>query len=383
MIFYQIELFLLGVAAVFDTVLLLIVLERVNRAQVSSWLYALLLGLWLVHGSSFAHELLRDVPGSLWAGQVLVWITCAGLLLLPSGMLHASLWLNFGKPEHKWQYGLLYAPLVTLPLIAWHLSVVRATTFIDAVENMAPVYLTAVVMANLLSMMLFYRVRNRLTVAGADRFFVRLTLLLGWMTIVLVYYYKIIDNPMLEEITRVVLILSPLFPALLFVWHALNQRLLPLVMERTLLYGASVITLLFLHRLLIEPIANSVQARAHVDILMVEGWLFIAIVLAWPPLRNRFREAARYLLSSNVHQIRTATRKLSVEMSQLELQSSEELIDWMAGSLRKAVEVDSVTIVLASDSQNTLSEKKYHCTTSREKRVGPLRYGQSTSVAQS
>ncbi len=64
--FYQIEIFLLGVATVFDTVLLLIVLERVNRAQVSSWLYALLTGLWLIHGSCFAHELLRDVPNNVW-----------------------------------------------------------------------------------------------------------------------------------------------------------------------------------------------------------------------------------------------------------------------------------------------------------------------------
>ncbi len=62
-------------------------------------------------------------------------------------------------------------------------------------------------------------------------------------------------------------------------------------MERTLLYGATVIILLFLHRLLIEPMAQSVGARAHIDLLMVEGWLIIGFILAWPPLRARFREA--------------------------------------------------------------------------------------------
>ena len=344
LMFYQIELFLLGVATVFDTVLLLIVLERVNRAQISSWLYALLVGLWLVHGSSFAHEMLREVPRSLWARQALMWLTCAGLLTLPSAMLHAALWLNFGRAKHRWWYAGLYLPLIALPLIAWHISSARWATFIDAVSPMARLYLSEAVIFNLVSMVLFYRVRNRLTAAGANRFLVRLIVLLAWMTIVLVFYYNIIEHPQWEQGTRVVLILSPLLPALLFVWHALNQRLLPLVMERTLLYGATIIVLLFLHRLLIEPIANNVAARANVDILMVEGWLFIAIVLAWPPLRSRFREAVRYLLSSNVHQIREATKKLSVEMSQLASKSTDELTAWMVDALRTAIDVDSVCI---------------------------------------
>lgn len=360
--FYQIELFLLGVATVFDTVLLLIVLERVNRAQVSNWLYALLAGLWLVHGSSFAHELLRDIPGSMWLGRGLVWFTCAGLLLLPSAMLHAALWLNFGRPTRDWRYALLYAPLLALPFIGWHLSITTTTTFIDAVASMASPYLYEVVLFNLIAMGLFLRVRNRLTVKGANRFFMRLTSMLAWMTIVLVFYYNVIADPKLEEITRAVLILSPLFPALLFVWHALNQRLLPLVMERTLLYGATIIIVLFLHRLLIEPIASSIQARAHIDILLIEGWLFVAIVLAWPPLRSRFREAARYLLSSNVHQIREATGKLSLEMSQLSSQSSDELSEWMAEALRQAIKVDSVSIVMLTDSTDVHA---FRCTESR------------------
>lgn len=373
LMFYQIELFLLGVATVFDTVLLLIVLERVNRAQVSSWLYALLAGLWLIHGSSFAHEMLREVPRSLWARQGLMWVTCAGLLTLPSAMLHAAVWLNFGRAEHKWRYAWLYLPWIALPMIAWHIASARWATFIDAVAPMARLYLSHVVIFNLVAMGLFYRVRNRLAAAGANRFFMRLIGLLGWMTIVLVFYYNIIEHPQLEQVTRAVLILSPLLPALLFVWHALNQRLLPLVMERTLLYGATIIILLFLHRLLIEPIANNVGARANVDILMIEGWMFIVIVLAWPPLRSRFREAVRYLLSSNVHQIREATRKLSVEMSQLASQSTDELSEWMADALRRAIDVDSVCIVIANgagvsaDLRNdgAVDSSSFCCTTSR------------------
>lgn len=368
--FYQLELFLLGVATVFDTVLLLIVLERVNRAQVPSWLYALLVGLWLIHGSSFVHELLRDVPGSLWVGQVMVGVTCTGLLLLPSAMLHAAMWLNFGRTKVWWHYGVLYLPLAALPLIAWHLLTTPSTTFIDAVSPMARTYLSEVAIFNVLSMGLFYRVRNRLTVAGASHFFVRLILLLAWMTIVLVFYYNVIADPVLEEVTRAVLILSPLLPALLFVWHTLNQRLLPLVMERTLLYGATVIVLLFLHRLLIEPLASRVGARAHVDVLMVEGWLLIAIVLAWPPLRSRFREAVRYLLSSNVHQIRKGTQQLSVEMSQLDCQSADDLTEWMARALRKVIDVDSVAIVLtgrsdsATQAETSPAEPVFSCTAS-------------------
>ncbi len=36
---------------------------------------------------------------------------------------------------------------------------------------------------------------------------------------------------------RLLTVLLPLFPAILFVWNILRQRMLPIVVERTFIYG--------------------------------------------------------------------------------------------------------------------------------------------------
>lgn len=352
--FSQLQLFLLGVAAVIDTVLLLIVLERVNRRQIADWLYALLAGLWLVHSASFLHELLRDVPNFQWANRLDIVLICVGLMVLPSAMLHAAIWLNFGRAEHKRLYWVLYAPLLVLPWIAWEIWQSDMPTFMGSVHSMARWYLGWVALVNSAAIVLFLRVSKRLQVAGAAQFFPRLSLLLALMTFVVIGYYLVIGYDRVEAVWRLMIILTPLLPALLFVWYSLNQRMLPLVMERTLVYGAFLVTLLLLHRLLIEPLASSLQARAKLDIVLVEGWLLVGLILLWPPLRTRFREAVRYLLSTNVHQIRDTTRRLSVEMSQLSWQSMDEFIDWMSEALKTGIAVDFASIWLTDESQRTL-----------------------------
>ncbi|MEO1979943.1 MAG: hypothetical protein ABGZ24_05455, partial [Fuerstiella sp.] len=60
----QIELFCMGFAAVIDTVLLLVVLERINRPQTAVWLKCALLGATLWHLGSFLHTLLRETKGA-------------------------------------------------------------------------------------------------------------------------------------------------------------------------------------------------------------------------------------------------------------------------------------------------------------------------------
>ena len=49
----QIQLLLLGFAAIFDLVLLLILLERVNASQVAIWLKLLIAGTLAAHAASF------------------------------------------------------------------------------------------------------------------------------------------------------------------------------------------------------------------------------------------------------------------------------------------------------------------------------------------
>lgn len=60
----QIELFCLGFAAVIDVVLLLVVMERVNRPLTAIWLKWALAGTALWHSGCFLHTLLRDTQGA-------------------------------------------------------------------------------------------------------------------------------------------------------------------------------------------------------------------------------------------------------------------------------------------------------------------------------
>ena len=64
--FPQIELVSLGLATVIDTVLLLALAERCNRARVAVPIVALVCGAVLLHGGAFARTLLFDLTGT-WA----------------------------------------------------------------------------------------------------------------------------------------------------------------------------------------------------------------------------------------------------------------------------------------------------------------------------
>ncbi|MCC6511017.1 MAG: hypothetical protein IT423_18085 [Pirellulaceae bacterium] len=348
-IFSQLELFLLGVATVCDTVLLLIVLERINRPQVADWLFGLLCGLWLVHSASFLEAVLRDTQHLDWVLQGCVFVTCLGLMWLPSAMLHAALWLNFGRKLNEKIYWWLYLPLLGLLWVIPRIWGSAEPTLANAAVLVANWYLGWVMVVNLLAIGLFLRVRRRLINRGAAAFFPRLSVLLALMTLMILGYFQVQGLAAVEPWWRMALLLSPLLPALLFVWYSLSQRMLPLVMERTLGYAAFLVVLLLMHRLLIDPLASAMEKRAKLDVLLIEGWLLIGLILVYPPLRKRFREAVRYLLSSNVHQIRQVTRNLSVEMSQVAWQSTDQLVDWLTAALRNGLEVESARIWLSQD----------------------------------
>ena len=92
----QIELFCIGFAAVVDTVLLLVVLERINRPLTAIWLKWALTGVTLWHVGSFLHATLRETEGATatWLDALCMIAMATGLLLLNCGILHAGLRVN-------------------------------------------------------------------------------------------------------------------------------------------------------------------------------------------------------------------------------------------------------------------------------------------------
>lgn len=59
MFYEQFELALLALAVVVDTVLLLVIFERVNRTSTAIWLQIIVVSTWLTHFLAFGHALIR------------------------------------------------------------------------------------------------------------------------------------------------------------------------------------------------------------------------------------------------------------------------------------------------------------------------------------
>jgi hypothetical protein len=137
----NIETFLLGFAAVIDTVLLLVLLERGNRPEVPVWLTWSFLGLWLLHVGDFLHSLLADSEGltAIRLDACCMTMMATGLMLLPTAVLHGRLRvLHTGdqpRPRGDIRYVLVYLPILLVPFVAVHLFSSPGRDFRVSVES--------------------------------------------------------------------------------------------------------------------------------------------------------------------------------------------------------------------------------------------------------
>lgn len=347
-----IELFLFGIAAVTDLALLLALSQRINRGRVAVWMKALTGGVAAVHVSIFARLMLENVSGPMATsvGRLLVVCMCGGLLVLPSAMLHAAARLRLtglvACPRRDWRYLMLYAPVLVLPWIAVGLSGTAHDSFLVQLGPWVVWYLVWMPIANVSSIVLFLRLRGRIGSQRLDLFLVRLSIVIGVITCLCIAYAVVPAEHPTAAPLRLLATLSPLGAAWLFVWHLLRGRLLPLVMERTFAYGAILVGTLLIHRLVVAPFAGVLRAKTDIDFLMVEGIVAIFVILAVPTLRARVGEALRYLFSRNVFQIRDATRRLSLKISQNASLGTDELVQWFADELRQSIAIEHATILL-------------------------------------
>ncbi|MGV3485994.1 MAG: sensor histidine kinase [Planctomycetaceae bacterium] len=346
------ELLLFGIATVVDLALLLALLERVNRRRVAAWMKALVGGVTAVHAAIFARLVLEDVAGPMGAAveHSLVVCICAALLVLPSAMLHAAARLNrtgiAACPRWDGKYLALYMPLLLLPLVAMRVFAAAEETFLQQVGPWAGWYLIWMATANVISIGMLMRLRGRIESPGIDAFLSRLAATIAIITGLCIAYAVVPPDDPLAIPLRLLATLSPLAAALLFVWYSLRGRLLPLVMERTFGYAVILAGILLTHQLLIAPIAATLRAKTGIDFLIIEGILVTLAVLAVPSLRLRVAESLRYLFSSNVFQVRDATRRLSLKLSQHASLDADDLVGWFADELRQSIALDRVTIVL-------------------------------------
>ncbi|MEQ1827564.1 MAG: ATP-binding protein [Pirellula sp.] len=349
----QAELLLLGFATIMDAVLFLIVLERINASQVAIWLKTLIGATFATHAASFAREL-QVGSGTVEINvvdRICFLIIAIGLLLLPSAMLHAAIRLNHtgtdARPRVDWRYALLYAPFMSLPLVVWLTVSSDGQGFLGVYSVMLWPYMGWLLIANGLSIVLFLRVRHLSRAASTETYFAWHCTFLIVMTLLSWIYVRFSQASPAEPALRILTILSPMAPLLLFVWYSRRTRLLSLVMERTVVYGAIFVGGFFLYRATIEPFLKRLNARFEFDLVSIEIATLMAIVMAWKPLRIRVLESLRYLLSKNVFQVRDATRQLSVQLSKIGLLAPDDLIKKFQTEVEHAIAVHHCRIEIA------------------------------------
>lgn len=344
--FEQVESFCLGFAAVIHTVLLLVVLERINRPLTAIWLKWALAGATLWHISCFFHVLLRDTTGQTadWLDAASMTTMTAGLLLLNCGILHAALRVErsgaVAHPPTDRRYVAVYLPLLFLVAISAAIAKSGSRDFLVATRDYHLPYLVWMIFANLAAAWLF--VRNRHTLGGdgtAASFLLRFAVSLVLVTVLAVFYVLVGARSSWEPPLRLASSLSPLAPTLIFAWYVFRRRLLPMVFERTLAYGAIVMGIFYLHRLTLSPMMRRISDEIRFDFYVAEGLLLVVLVLAYDPLRNRVREGLRYLISGSVSEVRDATRSVSVELSRRSGHDTNDIADWFTCQLRTALKL--------------------------------------------
>jgi signal transduction histidine kinase len=351
--FDRIEIFLVGFAVIVDTALLLIVREKANRSQVAVWLNVLVLGASAFHFGTFGRILLgnADSLSAQVLDDVFMSLIIVGLLLMPSGMLHSAIRMTHteleSKPKRDLRYLFAYLPMLLWPLATWLIFRSEDRSLMASIASLMPVYIVWIIVANLVATICFWRLRNRFQ--NAHRFFNQLVISMLLITFLAIAYAALSTDDRWEKPLRLMVCLAPLVPAALFVWAALRQRILPLVLDRTLMYGSFLILGLLLHRLTITPLSVWVRERTNIDLIIVEAIAVIGTILVVPHLRNRASEALRCLFSTNVFKVRDATRQLSVALSQNSALDAEQLSIWFARALAQQLDLDRAIVVMQSE----------------------------------
>lgn len=359
----QLELFLVGTAVVLDTALLLIVLERINRPFVAVWLRLLVFGTVAFHLGYFGRAMISKIEPTeaVWLDHLFMCLLVSGLFVLPSGMLHAAARIYHtgldAKPTFNMRYGILYIPLILIPIACAAILRSQARNLLDSLGWVTPTFIVWLLLANVAAIFLFvsFQRSSQIPIVFLNQLVIALIAIsLGGV----LYATLSARHPLWEQCLRLPVALSPLIPEGLLIWYALKHRVLPLVMDRSMVYASALVLGLLLHQLIIGQIAEAARGRLGIDVSIVEAIVLIVIFLLVRPIRIRFRESLRYLFSNNVFKVRDATRNLSVAISQKANLEPDALTQWFVNELADKLELSKAVIVLESHPLGVTSDGK-------------------------
>jgi len=337
----------LGSAAVFDTVLLLALLEKRNWPFVRLPIVLLLAGGWMWHAGSFALLLLGDLPGEwVWYLQGICMLSMTtGLLLMPCSILHSA-WrvaenrVN-AQPHSLPRHALVYLPmLAAIPLALVFFTPGRGG-FAASVAGLEQPFVVFAGLANVVAAVVFFQVGRRLPLPQASSFFTAMAIVLLSMTALKWGVYlpgNILPGPV--EGWRLAVALSPLAPALLFAYFIIRFQFFQIVLERSLVYGGILGAILLLHQLAFQDVSAALPEGYRLHVVFLEALVLAGLVLFYQPLRERTAEALRYLLGSRVEPIRDRLRQIAAELTAQTGKPMDELLAWFARVLTEAVQAE-------------------------------------------
>ena len=346
----ELQLVSFAAAAVLETVLLVAMIERRNRRAVRPWMLLVTLGAWMWHTGLFVTGLLAEASGR-WSAELLwlaMTVMASGLLLIPSALLHGICRLNQtgleNSPRPRPVLALCYLPIVALLPVAWQLRSDPAAGFLPQLGSYVVPYVVWAAAVSGFSALSLWRIRRAIAAPRMRQFFAWLSAALGTSatTLAFVFFFAVRSWPMAASPLVWIVSLLPAIPAALFAYYVIRFQFVPLVLERTLVYGAIVVGLLLAYRVTLQDMTDRLSERYHVDFALLEGGVAIVLILVYQPLRQRIAESLRYLLGSRVATVRGQIRRLAVEMSEHAGQPPEHLLAWFPGALANALHVDRV-----------------------------------------
>lgn len=355
----DLQLFAYGTAAVLDLVLLLSLLERPNWQSITAWMLTLTIGVCLWHSGLFVHALLVKSPGELavhglWASMT---VMAAGLLTMPCAMIHGlhrytKHGMSNSTRANPWM-ALYYLPIILIIPISMRLATDPRAPFLQLLHAWVVPYVLFMTVTNLVVAFGLLRLRKEIESPSVLQFFAALAWTFIGITIVNVscLTWAMQFWPQWRSGLQMIVALSPVLPALVFSYYVLRFRLLPLVLERALIYGAIVVGAMLLHEVMTREFAEVFQDQYRVNFGMMEGIAAIGLILVYQPLRQRCAEALDYLFGGSSEQ-RGANRTLSIQLATRSGEPPDQLLNWFVHAAKAAFQVDSVTAIVLHPSQH-------------------------------
>jgi signal transduction histidine kinase len=354
--FENVRLAAIGTATVVEAVLLIALLERPNRHRVAIWMWWMTAATLVFHASSFIHHLiaLANTPWALQIDWCAMLAMAAGLLVLPAAILHGSFrglrtGLNLNPPR-DWRYALFYAPVLLLFPIATAIEPERSRDFLTLMSTVRRPYIVFFLITTIVAAVCFLRLKTRPEFAAYRRFLTILsaTFVLSGIFVALGTGYGLDAWPQARATITLGMTLMPMITAVLFIYYVLRFGLLSLLLERTLVYGAIVVTFLLVHQLVFADWRDQLSERYRINFAILEGIAAVALILLYAPFRQRFSEGLRYLAGSRVDVTRGRTRDVSTRMTAMAGQPTSRIIEAVTEDIRDVFALNKLRIILVS-----------------------------------